>query len=103
MALRQTLAKLYSAIRGAGVVRVIPDYLENAVGEIKDVQNLGLTAQLEAEISAAERLGKPFHLIVSPRAVLSRILEQKILRSGGRIAVFDPIRVEMQPYIRVQN
>jgi RHS repeat-associated protein len=66
-----------------GLVAVIPDSIDGAIWEIKDVAYAYLTPQLQAMIAIATNARLPFNLITNGR--VSGPLEDAILKTGGSI------------------
>ncbi|ENW94590.1 DUF637 domain-containing protein, partial [Acinetobacter sp. NIPH 298] len=75
------------------VVRTIPDLWGKSSGgivEVKDVMNLSLSKQLQAQIKLAGDTGQPFNLVISERnQYISEPLRKAIERNNGKVYVFD--------------
>ncbi|NOT28009.1 MAG: hypothetical protein HOP16_18145 [Acidobacteria bacterium] len=75
-------------------VTTIPDLPMGSrfgVTDIKNVKNISLTKQLQAQAAAAQTGGYTFNLVVSTRTQhVSRRLLTEIEQSGGTISIYDP-------------
>jgi RHS repeat-associated protein len=88
------------AVKGEGAVSeiatrvtTIPDLPIGkffGVTEIKNVQNLSFSKQLQAQFAAAQTAGLPFNLVVSSRTErISLRVRQAIEQTKGRIFIYD--------------
>jgi RHS repeat-associated protein len=98
----ENTAVISVTLPNGAVVRTIPDLWARSAGgmvEIKDVLQLSLRPQLEAQIISASRAGEPYNLVVSMRThTLSQPLRDAIRESGGKIYRFDPASGALTPY-----
>ena len=60
------------------------------ITDIKNVQSLSFSKQLQAQFSAAKTAGVPFNLIVSPQTrTISGNLQDAIRATGGKVFIYD--------------
>jgi len=83
-------------------VTTIPDLWGTNVGgllEAKNVQNLSLSTQLQAQIQVAIENGKPLNLIVSPRTQnISGPLINGVRGTGGNVYIYNPATDSVTPW-----
>jgi hypothetical protein len=66
--------------------------LKTGIVDIKNVENLSFTKQLQAQADYARNVGKPFSLIVGPKTkAISEPLQTTVRNGGGVIVRFDPV------------
>lgn len=91
-------AKTDPILTSRGYVRVVPDFLDDTLGEIKNVRYQTYSKQIEAQILEAAKHGVPYHLIVSPTTRVSEKLRSAIKQNRGEIRVFDMEKNTLSPY-----
>lgn len=78
-------------------VTTIPDALSGGLWEFKNVRYAYYSRQLQAQISIAKKLGRPFNLVVNPRTTVSQPLRRAVEETGGRVHGFKPVSGKMLP------
>jgi filamentous hemagglutinin len=91
-----------SLLSDGSVINTIIDSTGRNVGgflEIKNVQDLSLTRQLDGIIGNARAGKAPFNLVVSPTTkTVSRNLRDAVKETGGGIFIFDPATGLIKPF-----
>jgi len=69
----------------------VPDIYEagEVIVEIKDVQYLYTTSQIELQLAAAEAEGIPLYVVVSPTTTVATTVTEAVALTGGEVAVAD--------------
>jgi hypothetical protein len=82
-----------------GVGRSIPDILRNGVKEIKSGVEIDSSPQLRTQFEYAQKIGKPFSLVVGPATKrVSWRVRKLVSETGGTIQRFDPATGTFTPF-----